>query len=287
MAAGLAKAEYLLFLHADSRLTGPLQLKDALYLMKQQRGLCAGHFPIEFIKNNSHNKIAFRFTEGKSYLNRVNTTNGDQGLFIKKESFEKLKGFSDRFSILEDQELVERIRANGKIITLEGVLKTSARRFETEGHFRLLILMSMIMGIYHAGMYEFFDQAKNLYRNQSKTSKLFLTPFFKLSRNILIHQYGFVNSLKLMYRVGSFIRSNSWQLFYFFDVLFSFSTKPRYCFFLKIHDLIFAPLTSNVVGNILSGILGGLFFIIFFPLYFYLVEINQIEDNCPTNSLGK
>ena len=88
----------VLFLHADSRIKDADLLRNALSywhntLAKADQDTVAGHFPLKFIRTNSSNSMSFRYTEGKTHFNRVNTTNGDQGFLLKRAFFETLGGF--------------------------------------------------------------------------------------------------------------------------------------------------------------------------------------------------
>ncbi|MBT8373370.1 MAG: glycosyltransferase, partial [Deltaproteobacteria bacterium] len=82
--AGFKKStrDNLLFLHADTRIKDPFLLSNALEhwnktLANANHDRIAGHFPLKFIRTNQNNNMSFRYAEGKTYFNRVNTTNGD------------------------------------------------------------------------------------------------------------------------------------------------------------------------------------------------------------------
>ena len=82
-------ARNVLFPHADSRIKDAGLLRDALRywydaLVKKGQDTVAGHFPLKCIRTNPSNEMAFRYTEGKTHFNRVNTTNGDQGFFFRR-----------------------------------------------------------------------------------------------------------------------------------------------------------------------------------------------------------
>ena len=71
---------------------------------------------------------------------------GDQGLFMEKRVFEEEGGFSP-LPIMEDFELVGRLRRRGRIVTLHEPALTSARRWERLGVWRTtLINQIMIAG---------------------------------------------------------------------------------------------------------------------------------------------
>ncbi|MEA3230940.1 MAG: glycosyltransferase, partial [Thermodesulfobacteriota bacterium] len=171
----------LLFLHADTRIKNPGLLSNALEywrtaLANADHDRIAGHFPLKFIRSNRNNDRSFRYTEGKTHFNRINTTNGDQGFLLKRSFFKDLGGFDESQHFLEDQKLAEKIRTRGAWITLPGLLYTSSRRFEVEGFHRRYILMSMLMALYSTGRMEYFERARAIYASQGETGHLLLKP---------------------------------------------------------------------------------------------------------------
>ena len=75
-----------------------------------------------------------------SFASRFNNRfcrGGDQSLFIKKKFFESLKGFNEEYLVCEDGELIDRIYKETLFCVLSKEVKTSARRFESNGVLRL------------------------------------------------------------------------------------------------------------------------------------------------------
>lgn len=289
-AARQARGEQLLFLHADSRLDNPQLLATAVATLdsdcaRMGNDSVAGHFRLRFVRSRSGHERAYRYAEGKSAFNRVNTTNGDQGLLLSRAFFERIGGFDESLPFLEDQQLAERIRCCGRLITLPGELYTSARRFEAEGFHRRYILMSMIMGLYNIGARSFFERAPGVYKAQGETGQLLLSPYFAIVRQIMREEWGVWGSVVAFYRLGRYIRSNSWQLFYFFDVwaqpLLAAERYPCVTF----HDRFVAPFTDRTVCNAVVGLLTYVWFMVVLTLYFWLVD--RWQTNGRVSSLGK
>ena len=69
---------------------------------------------------------------------------GDQGLFLRRELFETLGGFP-AWPILEDVEMVRRLRQSGRVVTLRPRISTSARRWQRVGVWRTLLINQIIM----------------------------------------------------------------------------------------------------------------------------------------------
>ena len=273
-AAATAAGDYLLFLHADSRINAPDLLSRALCELTSSapgEKQVAGHFSLRFLRTTSRNNLAYRYLEEKSSLNRVNTTNGDQGFLLNRQFFQQLGGFDEDLPFLEDQGLAEKIRTQGRWITLPGELQTSARRFESEGFHRRYILMSIMMGLYSIGEKDFFLRAPGVYKLQEETGKLCLSPFFRLGRT-LISEWGVVETIRIFYRLGRYIRPNSWQLFLFIDVCLRPLPGRGRTHFLTFHDRIFAPLTNFKLLDAVTGLLCFLWFIGILPAFFWLIE---------------
>ena len=275
----------ILFLHADSRIKDPGLLRNALRhwnhaLAIADQDTVAGHFPLKFMRTNRNHDMAFRYTEGKTHFNRINTTNGDQGFLLKRNFFENLGGFDESQHFLEDQKLAEKIRARGTWVTLPGLLYTSGRRFEEEGYHRLLILMSMLMALYSTGHIQFFDRARSIYASHGETGHLQLKPYFLAAINMFIHDLGFFKSLSAWFYIGRYIRQNSWQMFYFLDVLLRTSNKNQTYPLLKFHDRYFWPLTDNPVCDTINAFISFIWFILVLAPYFIVSD--TIRPNRPT-----
>ncbi len=283
MNAGALKAsgDDLLFLHADSKIRNPRLLATALAHWRAAMDTAghdriAGHFPLRFMRSNMKHSVFFRYTEGKTHFNRINTTNGDQGMLITRSFFESLNGFDESQHFLEDQKLAEKIRADGRWITLPGHLVTSGRRFETEGHHRRYILMSMLMALHSTGYTTFFDRAADIYVPQDQTGFLPLTPYFTATVKMFVYDLGLMGSLRAWYRIGRYIRQNSWQMFYFFDVLFRTSKnkhgKPGGYPFLLFHDQYFGPATSNAVCDAINTFISFFWFMLVLAPFFLAAD---------------
>ena len=273
-----ASGDYFLFMHADSRIDDVNLFSNALHALTDDQpepNRIAGHFRLRFIRSTSRNAMAYCYAEEKTAFNRVNTTNGDQGLMLSREFFKQLGGFDESMPFLEDQRIAEKIRFQGEWITLPGYLKTSARRFEAEGFHRRYILMSMMMGLHSVGVDEFFTRAPGLYQVQQDTGTLFLSPFFGLIWRMMRKNWGGRGSVRVFYLLGRYIRQNSWQMFYFLDIRFrSLLGAGRYPF-LHFHDRIFAPCTHFKVFNGLTGLLCFVWFMGILAPFFWVADYRR------------
>lgn len=275
-AARKTKGDFILFLHADSRIDHSHLLTNSLkaLLTEQHNSLSriAGHFRLRFIRSTLQNATAYRYAEGKTAFNRVNTTNGDQGLLLSRVFFQELGGFDETLPFLEDQRIAEKIRAQGKWLTLPGYLKTSARRFEAEGFHRRYILMSIMMGLHSVGAEDFFARAPAVYRTQQETGKLFLSPFFALIWRMTVDDWGLWGSIRVFYLLGEYIRQNSWQMFYFIDTTFCPQRADDHYLFLDFHDRFFAPCTNFRIINVLVGLCCFIWFMVILAPFFWILD---------------
>lgn len=267
----IARASLFLFLHADSEFSSPLQLSNAIQSLLADPISNAGHFSIRF---RSGVKIrGLEFLELKSKTNRPYTINGDQGLMISAAFFDAIGGFSTKYTFLEDQEIVEKIRRKGDLLLFEDPLITSARRFEQEGFLRRYFLMMVIMGAYRTQSFEFFDISPQLYPDQQSTELLDLTPFFDAISEFQ-KAIGFKASVNRWIELGIFARENIWQLFLFGDFVFSNDNTKL----LQIYDdYIQEKLNTSILDLSLAfvlaaGITRGA------PLFFDVVDkVDRLE----------
>lgn len=215
-----AKAPWLAILHADSRLRHPEALSLALRALEREQTSTperpvAGHAMLRFRGELPHrHPLACRVLELKTSLNRPGTTHGDQGFFLQRAHLERLGGFQEGLNFLEDHRLAERIRQDGRWITLPIIIETSSRRFDVEGFRARYTLMSAIMGAEHARFKELL--ACELYPPQHKTGELDMSVFYEQLRRA--HgQLSMRRKLKLWRDVGAYVRQNIWQLALWID----------------------------------------------------------------------
>jgi len=140
-----AKAEYLLFLHADT--IPPYDYIDQIILSLSRKGVIAGSFYLKFDISNFLLNIY-------SWFSRFNIsifTYGDQGIFIRKSDFQAINGYAN-ISLMEDLEIQERIRKRGDFVKLSSAVVTSARKFEAEGYLWNQFKNMVLVGLYFLGV---------------------------------------------------------------------------------------------------------------------------------------
>lgn len=233
---------YMLFLHADSTLPDRRLLSRSLACLQQEEGAVgqppvAGHYGLDFNTKDSKLRSRLGYFERKSRLNRPGTFNGDQGLLIRGIDFGLLGEFSEEMNFLEDRDFAERLLKVGKFITLPGSLGTSARRFETEGLTRRVILNALILCMHELHLSSFFARASGLYRQQQDTGRLRLAPFLGLAFITLVRGTP-ISVLKRLYLLGRYACHNAWQLSFYIGGEKWLTPYDRYC----------RPLIANPLG---------------------------------------
>ncbi|HVZ40521.1 MAG TPA: TIGR04283 family arsenosugar biosynthesis glycosyltransferase [Candidatus Kapabacteria bacterium] len=157
LAAGAEAAAggWILFLHADTRLTA--SARTALAEAVRTPGFSVGTFRLRFDRQRLLYRLYARLTRFDSLW----TSFGDQGILIRRDLYTRIGGF-DRWPLLEDVALLRRVRHIATIHSLPGEVVTSARRFERRGVIRQQLLNGVVLLRYLLGaspevLAEFYD----------------------------------------------------------------------------------------------------------------------------------
>jgi len=240
-----ARAPTLLFLHADSRLTTPTQLADALRVFQhavlRHDGRAAGHFQLCF---HDARGPAFTYYEALSALGRAQTVNGDQGLLVTASWFDALGGFDPTMAFLEDQDFGARVWAQGTWVLLPGRLQTSARRFLSEGVAERSIHNAVIMAFFHIRNPRSAQASVVGYRVQSRSRMLSVGPLAGAVARLLKAEPELV--LPLAQYVN---RHALWRAAFWLDVRAHGPKAAGHHPRLDAYDRLVAPLMHNALGD--------------------------------------
>ena len=158
--AALATEKILYFLHAD---TIPPEnfIKDIYLAVKQGYG--SGSYRLSFDYHHWFLQVNCWFT--RFDVNAVRF--GDQSLFVQKDIFIKTGGYRKDLLLMEDQEIIHRLKKHGKFIMLSGQVITSARKYLDNGIYKMQFIFYTIWLLYYLG----FSQQYLLFLYKKKLKK--------------------------------------------------------------------------------------------------------------------
>jgi len=153
-----AKNDILLFLHADN-IVSPESLEN-IEKEIQQDGVIGGCLT-QRIEND---QPVFRLIEwqGNNRARRTKIFYGDQGIFVRKDVFERLGGFPDA-PIFEDVLFTQKLRREGRTTVLSDKIRVSVRRWEKRGIFRTTLLYNVLIIMFKMGFP--LEKIKKLYED--------------------------------------------------------------------------------------------------------------------------
>lgn len=128
--AGAAAGDWLLFLHADTRLSPGWS--DAALSHIETAPETAGYFRLGFDAGGLRARAVAGWANFRARA--FGLPFGDQGLLIPRALYEAVGGYPD-IPLMEDMALA-RALGRGRLAPLPATARTSARRYETEGWFR-------------------------------------------------------------------------------------------------------------------------------------------------------
>ncbi len=140
-----AEGEILYFLHADSL---PPEGYPSKILQAVEDGSEAGCFQLTFDRDHPLLNLYAWFTRFDIDAFRF----GDQSLFVTRTAFQQIGGFREDHIVMEDNEIVRRIKDNFSFIILDDSVITSARKYEQVGVVKLQLVFTVIYTLYQLGI---------------------------------------------------------------------------------------------------------------------------------------
>jgi rSAM/selenodomain-associated transferase 2 len=141
-----ASGEILWFLHADS--TPPDDATKWIRVALANPDHHWGRFDVSLSGRHPLLRLVETLMNLRSRLTGIAT--GDQGIFVRREWFERVDGFPAIF-LMEDIALSRRLRRHGWPVRLRQRLQTSSRRWERDGILRTILLMWRLRLAYFFG----------------------------------------------------------------------------------------------------------------------------------------
>jgi rSAM/selenodomain-associated transferase 2 len=153
-----AAGDILLFLHADNTIS-PETIENIENEVRQNEAV--GECLTQRIDNE---RFIFRLIEwqGNNRARRTKVFYGDQGIFVRKDVFERIGGFPN-VPIFEDVLFTRKLRLEGKITVLPDKITVSARRWEKRGVFRTTVMFNTILIMFKMGYP--LEKIKKLYED--------------------------------------------------------------------------------------------------------------------------
>jgi rSAM/selenodomain-associated transferase 2 len=142
-----AKGDILLFLHGDTAL--PPSAVEMVRRTLNDATVAGGAFRLRIASPCRALKvIAWGANLRSRYLG---LPYGDQALFVRRTVFGQVGGFSP-WPLMEDVDLVQRLKRVGRMVLLPETVTTSARRWEREGVFRTTARNSLLLVGFRLGL---------------------------------------------------------------------------------------------------------------------------------------
>lgn len=128
--ASVAKGELLYFVHADVRVH-PDFTQDI------ERAVRAGYESGCYRFRFNSPKPLLRFNSYGTRFSGIMSRGGDQTLFITRTLFNRLEGFNERYVIMEDFDIIVRIRKVARFAIIPKDVLVSARKYDTNSWLRV------------------------------------------------------------------------------------------------------------------------------------------------------
>jgi uncharacterized protein len=146
--AALLETPWLLFLHADSRIPETTRVALAEWLQSPPPEE-AGHFRFQLQGGGWTRWIIEGGQRVRETLSGL--AYGDQGLLLSRKRFDAVGGFPD-LPLMEDVEMVRRLRRTGGLARVPAPLVTSHRRYREEGWVRAWVRNAALLLLHSLGV---------------------------------------------------------------------------------------------------------------------------------------
>ena len=144
--ASKATGDIVAFLHADVQL--PTNFYEEM-TTAIKNNFKAGFFSYNFDRSSFMLNINSYFTKKDGLL----AGGGDQCQFFFKSTFNKLKGYNENYCIMEDFEMMDRIRDNNiKYTVIQSRATVSARKYDNNSWLKVNLINSYIFMLYKMGV---------------------------------------------------------------------------------------------------------------------------------------
>lgn len=162
--AEIAQGNILLFLHIDTQL--PTNFIESITQTLEQPKVVAGAFELAIAGKKRSLRWIEILVKIRSHL--LSLPYGDQAIFIAKETFSAIGEFYE-MPIMEDFELMQRLKRQGKIAIAPAAVVTSDRRWQKLGVWQTTMVNQLVIAGYYLGISP--DKLSLFYRSRGKNGK--------------------------------------------------------------------------------------------------------------------
>ena len=143
-----AGGDIFLFLHADTIL--PKGWKDYVEgALKDDDKVIGGGFSLKIDSKG----FSFRMIEAVANMRAkyLGLIYSDQAIFVKKDAFLSAGGFKG-LPLMEDVDLIRRLRESGRVMLLDAEVSTSPRQWKKRGVLKTTLRNLFFLSLYYAGV---------------------------------------------------------------------------------------------------------------------------------------
>jgi rSAM/selenodomain-associated transferase 2 len=143
--ARVATGNVIYFLHAD---TTPPMGWDKLISNEYESGNSSGSFRLSF----DTNKLILRFFSWFTRFSWSIARFGDQSLYVSRTVFQDIGGYNENLSVMEDNDIVRRLKKVSTHSVIQKKVITSARKYEQHGAYKLQLIYVLVTILYYCGL---------------------------------------------------------------------------------------------------------------------------------------
>jgi rSAM/selenodomain-associated transferase 2 len=147
LAASQASGDVLLFVHADTLL--PADAATQIESVLEHPEVVGGAFRLWLDDPGRLARLVSLAVNARSQL--LGTFFGDQALFVRRNVFADIGGYR-AWSVMEDLEILSRLRQHGRLVLLNAHVITSARRHRGNGWIKTLATVWAICLLFRLGV---------------------------------------------------------------------------------------------------------------------------------------
>lgn len=145
--AARSTGDILFFLHVDS--SPPQTGMESILEAMKAKDVVGGAFRLQIDSRSLFLRMVSRAANARSRY--FGLPFGDQGVFVRRDVFEKLGGYAD-LPLMEDVDFIRRLKKSGQVILLKEAVTTSARKWNQEGYLYNSLRNVILLVLYFLGV---------------------------------------------------------------------------------------------------------------------------------------